>query len=238
MGRDDLGNCLICTPLHCTMPKPASRRTARPRRRKKGPEWADYPDDELLQLRMCDLGLRIEGTVLEERIARLYEELEQRGIEFRPHHWISDEWFSPDGVPGVAVPFYLAHPRLMRLERTKMLEVEGGSEEWCMKILRHETGHAIDTAYRLHFRKQYRAIFGKYTAPYPKTYQPRPYSKKYVMHLEPSYAQAAKKGTFYFLGAKKGTFYFFAGLRGRPRGRRVDSNPRWLAARFCQRSLP
>jgi hypothetical protein len=172
------------------MPNRVQRRAARPRRRKKEPEWAEYLDDELLELRMCDLGLRIEGTVLEDRIARLYDELEQRGIEFRPHCWITDEWFSPDGVPGIGVPFYLAHPRLARLERTKMLEVEGGSEEWCLKILRHEAGHAIDTAYRLHFRKQYRTLFGKFTAPYPTTYQPRPYSKKYVMHLEPSYAQA------------------------------------------------
>ncbi|HEX5103514.1 MAG TPA: putative zinc-binding metallopeptidase [Pirellulaceae bacterium] len=171
------------------MPRQPRRRAAS-RRRRKEPEWADYTDDELLQLRFCDLGLKMEGTVLEGRIERLHEELEQRGIEFRPHVWISDEWFSPDGIPGVAIPFYLAHPRLMRLERTQMLEVEGGSEDWCMKILRHETGHAIDTAYRLHYRKHYRTLFGKFTTEYPKTYQPRPYSKSFVLHLEPSYAQA------------------------------------------------
>jgi hypothetical protein len=172
------------------MPKDAPRRNLRNRRRKNDPEWAALPEEELLQLRLCDLGLRIEGTVLEERIERLYDELQYRGIQFRPHFWISDEWFSPDGVPGVAIPFYLAHPRLVRLERSKMLEVEGGSEEWCMKILRHETGHALDTAYRLHLRRQYRALFGKFTTAYPKTYSPKPYSKSYVLHLEPSYAQA------------------------------------------------
>lgn len=171
------------------MPKSAARsRNSRPR--KKEPEWVSAPEEELLQWRLCDLGLKIEGSVLEARIDRLHEELEYRGIHFRPHFWISDEWFSPDGIPGVAVPFYLAHPRLVRLERSKMLEVEGGSEEWCMKILRHETGHAIDTAYRLHYRKQYRELFGKFTTTYPKTYQPKPYSKSYVLHLEPSYAQA------------------------------------------------
>jgi hypothetical protein len=144
----------------------------------------------LLDLRICDLGLQIEGTVLEERIERLAEELEARELRFRPHFWLSDEWFSPDGVPGVAIPFYLAHPRLSRLERKQMLEVEGGTEDWCLKILRHEAGHAIDTAYRLHHRKQYRELFGKYTQPYPEHYYPRPYSKNYVLHLEPSYAQA------------------------------------------------
>lgn len=162
----------------------------RRRRRRLDPEWADFPDEELLQMRMCDLGLRIEGTVLEERIEKLHEELEYRGLPFRPHFWISVEWFSPDGVPGVAIPFYLAHPRLARLERKQMLEVEGGTEDWCLQILRHETGHAIDTAFRLHRRKQYRELFGCYTDPYPEHYYPRPYSKNFVLHLEPSYAQA------------------------------------------------
>ncbi|MBK7579414.1 MAG: putative zinc-binding metallopeptidase [Myxococcales bacterium] len=159
-------------------------------RRGAEPPWARLPEHELLTWRICDLGLEIEGTVLEERINRLYEDLEHRGLRFRPHFWLSDEWFSPDGVPGVAIPFYLAHPRLAALERKNMLEVEGGTEDWCLKILRHETGHAFDTAYRLHRREQYRTLFGKYSTPYPETYRPRPYSKNYVLHLEPFYAQA------------------------------------------------
>ena len=139
---------------------------------------------------MCDLGLEIEGTVLEERIEWIYEELEYRGLRFRPHFWLSDEWFSPDGVPGIAIPFYLAHPRLATLERKHMLEVEGGTEDWCLRILRHETGHAVDTAYRLHRRRRYGQIFGKYATPYPEYYDPKPYSKNYVFHLEPAYAQS------------------------------------------------
>jgi hypothetical protein len=160
------------------------------RRTHSDPPWATWPDEDLLQLRFCDLNVRIEGTALEERIEQLYEELKYRGLEFRPHFWLSEEWFSPDGVPGIAIPFYLAHPRLARLERKQMLEVEGGSKDWCLMILRHETGHAIDTAYRLHLRKQYRELFGKYTDPYPENYRPKPYSKSYVLHLEPWYAQA------------------------------------------------
>src|SRR3954462_6434890 len=76
-------------------------------------EWAEWPDDKLLDLRMCQLGLTIEGSVLAERIDALQRELDARGLDaFKPHFWLSDEWFSPDAVPGVAVPFYLAHPRL------------------------------------------------------------------------------------------------------------------------------
>jgi hypothetical protein len=143
-----------------------------------------------LKWRLCDLGLAIEGSLLEKRIGRLYGELERRGLCFRPHFWLSDEWFTPDGVPGVAIPFYLAHPRLVQLERSQMLEVEGGSEDACMRILRHETGHALDTAFRLHRRKQYLKTFGRYAEPYPEHYRPKPHSKNYVLHLEPSYAQA------------------------------------------------
>lgn len=147
-------------------------------------------DDQLLDLKLCDLDLDISKTDLQPRVDRLYEELSERGIIFQPHVWLSDEWFSPDGIPGIAIPFYLAHPRLMRLERKMMLEVEGGTEEWCMRILRHEAGHTLDTAFRLNRKRQYREIFGKYSDPYPEYYRPKPKSRKFVVHLEPWYAQS------------------------------------------------
>lgn len=160
------------------------------RHRRKEPVWAEWPDEQLLDLRMCDLEIAIEGSVLEERIERLEQELEHRGLRFRPHYWLSDEWFSPDGVPGIAIPFYLAHPRLARLERKMMLEVEGGTEDWCLRILRHETGHTLDNAYRLHRRQRWRELFGRFSDPYPDFYQPKPYSKSFVMHLDMWYAQS------------------------------------------------
>jgi hypothetical protein len=147
-------------------------------------------NDEILNMRICNLGVRIEGTPLQERIDRLYHELDRRRIRFRPYFWFSDEWFTPDGVPGIAIPFYLGHPRLMRLEREQMLEVEGGTEEWCMRILRHETGHAIDNAYRLRRRRKWRETFGKATEPYPEYYSPKPYSRSFVLHLDAWYAQS------------------------------------------------
>ena len=150
----------------------------------------DLQDEELLDLRFCDLHLHIEGTLLGERIERLCRELELRRFRFRPHFWFADDWFTPDGVPGIAVPFYLGHPRLMRLERRQMLEVEGGTEEWCMKILRHEAGHTIDNAYRLSRGQQWRKIFGRNSEPYPEYYSPKPYSRSYVVHLDSWYAQS------------------------------------------------
>ena len=155
------------------------------------PEWASWPDDKLLELRISDLNIPIEGSVLEPRIAQLRAELAARGLTgFDPHFWLSAEWFSPDGVPGIAIPFYLAHPRLEKLERTYMLEVEGGTHEWCMKILRHEAGHAIDNAYRLRTRLRRQRVFGPSYMQYPSYYTPKPYSKSYVLHLDSWYAQS------------------------------------------------
>jgi hypothetical protein len=124
------------------------------------------------------------------RVLRLHRELRRRGIVALPHTWLSEEFFSPDGVLGFAIPFYLAHPRLMRLERSQMLEVEGAGEAECRRILRHEAGHAIDDAYGLNGRKRYRDLFGDPETPYPESYRPRPESRDYVINLSNWYAQA------------------------------------------------
>lgn len=166
---------------------PALARTGRTRRTRG---WTRLADEELLDLRFCDLQLAL-GPALERRLTRrLFGELDRRGITFRPHLWLAEEWFSPDGVPGIAVPFYLAHPRLRRLERAMMGEVEGGNANWMMRILRHEAGHAIDTAYRLRRRRSYTALFGSPTQPYPERYRARPGSRRYVHHLGDWYAQS------------------------------------------------
>jgi putative zinc-binding metallo-peptidase len=156
------------------------------------PRWAAWPDDRLLALRLCDLAadLRIEGTPLETSIAQLGTELAERNLGFRPHFWLSNEFYTPDGVPGIALPFYLAHPRLVRLEERQMLEVEGGTPEWCLRILRHEAGHAIDNAFALRARRKRRRLFGSPSVPYPEFYSPRPYSRSYVLHLDAWYAQS------------------------------------------------
>jgi hypothetical protein len=152
--------------------------------------WADLPDEELLQLRLSDLPIKLDGTVLETRIDQLKSELAARGLNFPFHFYLSDEWFTPDGQASMAVPFYLAHPRLERLEKAQMLAVEGGEHEWCMRILRHEAGHVVDNAYKLRRRRQRRELFGSPSQPYPEFYAPRPYSKSFVLHLDPWYAQS------------------------------------------------
>jgi hypothetical protein len=156
----------------------------------KAADWTTLGDDKLLEVRMCDLHVAIEGTELESRIAQLNTELEARGLAFKPHYYLSDEWFTPDGVPGIAIPFYLGHPRLARLEQNQMLEVEGGDAESCLRILRHEAGHAIDNAYQLRRRPIRRRLFGNPAIEYPEYYTPKPYSKSFVQHLDHWYAQS------------------------------------------------
>jgi hypothetical protein len=154
------------------------------------PEWPDLTDEQLLDVRLADLPITIEGTTLGERIAQLRTELAARELHFPLHFYLSDEFYTPDGTSSIAIPFYLAHERLARLEEAQMFEVEGGEHEWCMRILRHEAGHAIDNAYKLRLRRRRRQIFGSPTKPYPEFYTPKPYSKSYVLHLDAWYAQS------------------------------------------------
>lgn len=165
-----------------------SRRTSVARTQRL--DWTRLSDEQLLSLRMCDLQLDWQRSPLKRYVKRLYNELHERGIRFRPHVWLSGEWFSPDGVPGIAVPFYLAHPRLMRLERKMTREVEGGNPRWFMRILRHEAGHAIDSAYRLRRRAHWRTLFGPASRPYRSLYRARPASRHHVQHLGEWYAQS------------------------------------------------
>lgn len=154
------------------------------------PEWADWPESDLLDIRLCDLGLDLRTSWLADPIARLGEEMAARDLPVRPHCWLSTEWFSPDGVPGIAIPFFLAHPRLKRIERRQILYVEGGTPASCMRLLRHEAGHAIHHAFRLHRRRSWQKMFGLSSTPYPEYYRPKPASRRFVMHLDDWYAQA------------------------------------------------
>ncbi len=152
--------------------------------------WESLDDEALLGLRFRDLGLKLEDSLAWPAVQRLDAELERRGLRFMPHAWLAEEWFSPDGVPGIAIPFFVAHPRLRQLERRHMGEVEGGSRHWMIRILRHEAGHAIDAAYGLRRRADWRAVFGRSSEPYPREYTTRPGSRRHVLHLGHWYAQS------------------------------------------------
>lgn len=156
---------------------------------KEPTDLENISDDELLKKRICDLPLKVQGTWLEECIIELYTELNDKGISFKPPCYLADEWLTPQGETCIGIPFYLAHPTLIRLEKKFMVEAEGDNKAWCMKLLRHETGHAISHAYRFHKRKKWQKLFGPPAKEYTDTYKYRPYSKNYVRHLDGYYAQ-------------------------------------------------
>jgi hypothetical protein len=178
------------TDISSRITKKSKRRQKKPARRTVAQSWTRRSDEHLLDTRLCDLGLTLTGTKLQKEIETLYQELESRDIAFRPHVWLSDCWFCPDGVPGIAIPFYLAHPRLMRLEKARMLEFDGNTAASRMKLLRHETAHALANAFRLHLKQSWRRRFGRASRAYPESYLPRPYSRNYVLHLDNWYAQS------------------------------------------------
>jgi hypothetical protein len=97
----------------------------------------------------------------------------------------------PVGIPAIFVPFFLTHDRLRRLEKAMMLEVEGESPEWFMRLMRHEAAHAYAYAYQLTRKKKWQRVFGlTSTDTTPEFYRPRPYSHSYVVHLDDWYAQS------------------------------------------------
>lgn len=154
-------------------------------------EWESLNDEALLSRRICDLRLRLAGSAVEPFVQELYRELDTRGVALHPTCYLTTEWLCPDGVPFIGIPFCLAHPRLNRLEKTMMLEVEGGTPDTCMKLLRHEAGHAFNYAYRFYRRTRWRELFGRISEEYdPSTYYPRKYSRQFVEHLPDNYAQA------------------------------------------------
>jgi hypothetical protein len=155
------------------------------------PDWVSLSDEQLLERRISTLGLSLEGTALDPLINQLCDELSANGLAFRPPYHIGDEWFVPIGIPAIFIPFFLVHDRLRALERTMMLEVEGETPEWFMKLMRHEAAHAYSYAYQLQRKKKWQKLFGKTSSETtPTTYRPRPFSRSYVVHLEDWYAQA------------------------------------------------
>ena len=148
--------------------------------------WKDERE-RLLKHRISELGLTIEGTAVERLATRLYDELRERGLAFFPPVYLSDQWGCPDGIPIIGVPFYLADPRLARIEEEEAMSVE--TEDEMMRYLRHEAGHAYNYAFRLHDDADWHRLFGPYSRPYRDRFRVDPLSRAHVRHILGWYAQ-------------------------------------------------
>ncbi|MDB6017118.1 MAG: hypothetical protein JWR19_1607 [Pedosphaera sp.] len=153
-------------------------------------DWVNLNDEELLEKRISQLVLKLEGTELQPLISQFYDELSQKGLVFHPPCHVGDEWFVPVGIPAIFIPFFLVHDRLRKLERKMILEVEGETPEWFMRLMRHEAAHAYSYAYQLYKKKKWQQAFGLASTEETEFYRPRPYSRSYVVHLDDWYAQS------------------------------------------------
>jgi hypothetical protein len=216
-------------------------------------DWQELSDDELLNMRVRDLGVQIAGSSLEPLVHKLYEELDAKGIKFHPPCYLADEWLCPDKDPIIGIPFCLAHPRLKAIEQRLMLEVEGGTDESFMNLLRHECGHALNYAYELYKKTRWRELFGPFSARYSDSYSYQPYSRRFVVHLKDNYAQAhpdedfAETFAVWFAPGsswhekyrdwpvmKKLQYvdHLMARLRDKPPVVKIPQNPPWSASRM------
>jgi len=137
-----------------------------------------------------DLKLGIEGSPLEPILAEFLEELRRVGItRVVPRFYFSTEWGVPDGTIAIAIPFYLARPELVELQLERQGYAEGLGRADILRYLRHEMGHVVNYAYRLHEAGEWSDRFGEMDDPYPEEYRPEPFSRRYVRHLPGWYAQ-------------------------------------------------
>ncbi|WP_394843962.1 putative zinc-binding metallopeptidase [Pendulispora brunnea] len=137
-----------------------------------------------------ELGLTIAGTVLEPIIAQFEKERLRAGIlKLRPRYYLSTEWGVPEATIAIAIPFYLVRPELTLIHAEHACHVEGSGPKEILRYLRHEMGHVVNYAYRLHERKDWTERFGPMARPYEEEYRPRPFSREFVHHLPGWYAQ-------------------------------------------------
>jgi hypothetical protein len=136
---------------------------------------------ELLNTPVRDLRLGVEGSPLDPMVRRLYRELKDKAISYRPKIYLSDSWGCPNEVPLIGIPFYLADRRLSRIEEEQTGEIE--DEQMIMMLLRHEAGHAVNYAYRLWETPGWTETFGRFSRPYRDSFEPDPLSRQFVRHL-------------------------------------------------------
>ncbi|MCX8117179.1 MAG: putative zinc-binding metallopeptidase [Desulfobacterota bacterium] len=143
---------------------------------------------KLLATRICDLGLDVNESMA-EYFRRLKKELKAHRILLWPDFYFGNEWGCVNKKISISIPFYYGMPEL------KELEGDLPTKEGIIKTLRHETGHAVNYAYRLYQRRDWRELFGDFNKKYQDGYLHRvnPWSKSYVRHLhyfgDPHYAQ-------------------------------------------------
>ena len=154
------------------------------------PRVRELSFQQLLNSSVCDLDLRPADT-LRECLIQLRHELKRSNINFYPHFYFGEEPLGCINQTGsIEIPFYLSNKSLRRIAERYYFSY---SKQEIMMILRHEAGHAINYAYKLWTRDDWKKHFGNFRKKYPKLYTFVSSSKEYVRYLHwignPHYAQ-------------------------------------------------
>ncbi|MFC1808668.1 putative zinc-binding metallopeptidase [Candidatus Omnitrophota bacterium] len=157
---------------------------------KKNINLETITDDELMEVRFCELPITLQDSPVEQWVNEFIVEIDSHSLQFKPSIYLADEWLCPEGVPVIGVPFYLVHPRLRALEKKMMLDAEGSDKGEFMRLMRHEMGHAVVYAFRLHRKKKWRDLFGHPMEEENEHYRFKKYSRNFVHNVENFYAQS------------------------------------------------
>ena len=135
---------------------------------------------KLLSTRICDLQLEPKD-VLADCLAQVGAELRAKGISFLPVYYLGDDDFwTADRAISVNIPWYLANSVLWQMVNDHLFEY---TRDEVMMYLRHETGHALNYAFKLWKREDWRQTFGDFRRPYRDAYNANPWSRDFVRHL-------------------------------------------------------
>lgn len=152
--------------------------------------WVYLEKEQLILQNFRDLDFELSEHPVWEACLQVCSELKEKGLKITPHFWIADEWFVPDGVRGIGVPFWCLEPILREVHQEQVGEIDGETYEEWLKIIRHECAHVLDNAFHLRKLRDRQEIFGPCSKRYPKTYSPNPESTDFVENLPDYYAQA------------------------------------------------
>ena len=86
--------------------------------------------------------------------------------------------------------------KLTELEKKYTLTVEGDCHSDLMRLLRHETAHALDNAYGLRRNRKRQKLFGLSSTPYPKFYSPENRPFEFISNLDDHYGQSHPEEDF------------------------------------------
>jgi DNA-directed RNA polymerase subunit RPC12/RpoP len=154
------------------------------------PQATDRNSSTLLNTRICDLGLKIEGSILQSAVSRLLRDLKAAGINHLvPHCYLTSEWVVCDGTICIGMPFYLARPDLALLYSRQTGQQVWDDPDGLDMLLRHEMGHVVNYAYELFERPSWQQRFGIWSGDDDWVGEPDPDSTDHVIHLGGHYAQ-------------------------------------------------